>query len=371
MCFSRWFRLMALALVLLLAPLIRVTAQGGQADGQYSAAARAIYYIGRVQRGDNVIWSWPGTGVRVRYSASQSVGLRFRAENFPEPSSNNVPRLVWYRIDETPWQSFIVPPGADSVFPLASPGDLGEHSLQVVKASEGRLTFGGIALQAGGKLTGADIPARRIEIVGDSISAGFRVNGGGSYDVVGDHDARASYGWLLGDMLGAEVRLIAITGHGLVHDYDTPPDASTPMPLYYPHLGRDLTSSNNWSWQPGLIIVNLGTNDISSPVTPPDVFRAAYTRLLLMLRARNPAARILALQPFGVDNGKTPIYPEEIKAAVKARRDGGDERVFYGEITGWLGVGDFTDGAHPNAQGQRRAAERLLPLIRELMSWSE
>src|SRR5262249_39091663 len=162
------------------------------------------------------LWTWPGTGLRVIYSNSVHVKLRLRAENFDEDSSRNTTRMVWYKIDDGPWISFTLPTNVasspDMLVDLQTPNDTGQHTLNVVKASEGQLTFRGIALDSGGKLSVPAMPAHRIEVVGDSISAGFRVHGGGNYESPSDHDARATYGWLIGDTLNAEVRLIAITG---------------------------------------------------------------------------------------------------------------------------------------------------------------
>jgi len=136
------------------------------------------------------------------------------------------------------------------------------------------------------------------------------------------------------------------------------------MPQYYPTMYRAYDAPNDWSWQPDTVIVNLGSNDLGPPaITPGDVFQAAYTNFLTDLRQRNPKALIIALQPFGVANGTYPVYPNEIRAAVTARRTAGDQRVTYVDTAGWLGPGDFTDGTHPNAAGNRKAADKLLAVI--------
>lgn len=338
--------------------------------GQFSAAASAIAYLGRVQRGESVLWTWPGSGLRVGFSNSRSAQLALQADSFGEYSSENTSRLVWYRIDGGPWLGFSVAANTGGTFPLAVPADRGAHTLEVVKASEGRLTFRGILLEPGGKLFKTPLPARRIEIVGDSISAGFRLNGPGNFESPGHHDARGSYGWILGERLKADVRLIAVTTRGLVHNYGTPPEFSKPLPAYYPFLHREGTLANDWSWQPDLIVLNLGTNDITLPgETPGPVFQDAYLRFLAQLRNANPRALILAVQPFGALDGTYAIYPNEIRAAVEARRRTGDSRVWYVSTTGWLKNGDFTDGTHPNGAGHLRAAENLLIVVKSLTGW--
>ena len=94
----------------------------------------------------------------------------------------------------------------------------------------------------------AGVPGGKIEFVGDSITAGFRIYGVGSFDSVGDHDAKASYGWLAADRLGAQARLIAITGRGLVKNFGIPPSSDQKTMLdYYPMLQRNYGTPNNWA----------------------------------------------------------------------------------------------------------------------------
>jgi lysophospholipase L1-like esterase len=234
----------------------------------------------------------------------------------------------------------------------------------VVKASEGQALFDGILLEPGGKLTKPVIPAHRIEFVGDSITAGYKISGADGFEDPVSHDAKASYGWLIGERLDAEVRLIAVTGSGLVHNYGVVPSSSRTMPLSYPYLHRASIIANDWSWKPEIIVVNVGTNDLGPPAaTPSDTFQAAYNNFLSAVRGFNPTSLIVALQPFGVGGGTVPVYPAEIRAAVETRHQAGDSRVMYVDTSGWLGAGDLTDGAHPNIKGHSKAADLLAPIL--------
>jgi lysophospholipase L1-like esterase len=347
-------------------------AQAQEPRGFYPASTNAIVYVGRTQRSNSVLWTWPGVGLRVVYGSSRSISLRFRAPDFPDDSTPNRVKLIWYHIDDNPWLLVVVPPNSAADYPLSAPADLARHRLEVVKASEGQVLFEGITLEPGGKLARPSIPAHRIEIVGDSITAGYKIKGSGSFENAADHDARASYGWLLGERLDAEVRLVAITGHGLVHNYGIPPAASKTMTQYYPFLYRDYATPNDWSWRPEIVVVNLGTNDIGPPEpTAPAEFQNAYNSFLSIIRGFNPRALIVALEPLGVENGAAAIYPAEIRAAVDMRRQAGDSRVIYVDTTGWLGAEDYTDGAHPNVSGHQKAAERLAAILQPLIGASK
>jgi hypothetical protein len=94
--------------------------------------------------------------------------------------------------------------------------------------------------------------------------------------------------------------------------------------------------------------------------------RPARAHQSAVVRKFNPRATILALQPFGIANGSLAVYPNEIRAAIEAHRQAGDSRVMYVDTAGWLGAGDFTDGVHPNPNGNRKAAEKLGEIILNL-----
>ena len=88
--------------------------------------------------------------------------------------------------------------------------------------------------------------------------------------------------------LGAEVSTIGASGRGIYRNYGG--DMTDTMPKVY---DRILTGSATPAWpfqiQPQVVVINLGTNDISNgkgdPGTP---FRDAYTGLLQNVRARIP-----------------------------------------------------------------------------------
>jgi lysophospholipase L1-like esterase len=361
-------RLLKLLCSLLISLSFNSTVQAQQ-QGFFPASASAIYYFGRVQRSPNVLWTWPGTGFRVAFSSSRSISVRFRAPDFPEESTDGRVKLLWYRVDDNPWYLLVLPPRMVIDFPLFAPADRAKHTLSVVKASEGQVIFEGITLEPGGKLAKPAVPPHRIEFVGDSITAGYKIGGDDSFENSLSHDAIATYAWLVGERLNAEVRLIAVTGRGLVHNYGVVLSSSRTIPLYYPYLHRETNLPNDWSWTPEIVVVNIGTNDLGPPeATPSSTFQNAYNNFLSTLRGFNPDALIVALQPFGVANGSVPVYPAEIRAAVEMRRQAGDNRVLYVDTAGWLGARDFTDGAHPNRTGHGKAADKLTPILQGMLA---
>ena len=356
-----------LGLLLTVFPTIFIQAaqDGGKQYAFFNGSDPAIYYFGRVKREDNAVWTWPGAGLRVVYNNSTSVTVRLHDDYFWDESSQNTPRMLWYRIDRGGWNRILLGANSENDVQLFVPGSKTKHQLDIVKASEGQVTFKAILLDQGGTIEPPSVPGGKIEIVGDSTSTGYKVYGSASFEVAGNHDAKASYGWLLADRLGAEAHIIAITGRGLVHNFGMPSNSPVKtVPGDYPFLGRDYNGPNDWSWQPGIVIVNLGTNDVSAPAdTAPADFQGAYVNLLSMLRDRNPGALIIAMTPFGLRGGSQKIYPAEIQAAVVLRKAAGDGSVAFADTSGWLGSSDFTDGVHPNAYGHIKAANHLAAFI--------
>jgi lysophospholipase L1-like esterase len=362
--------LLCLAIIGIVAMLPATATLHAQDDSKFASAADpAIYYYGRVQVSDKVLWTWPGTGFRVAYSGTPKLALKFFAENTEELPSKGTPRAFVYRIDNGKWQRVVVGSGSDNYYALNVPGDSNTHVLEVVKTVEGRLIFEGFQFGPFGTLqaTGSG-RSRKIEFVGDSITAGFRIFGMGSYDIAEHADAKSSYAWIAGDRLGAEVRLIAITGRGIVHNFGVSPQDSRTMPQYYPYLNRESGDGNNWAaWQPDIVVINLGTNDLTPPFdSDPGQFQSNYAALLEMVRNYNPGAVIVALDPFGINYGRRRVYTEQIQAAVKFRRDAGDDRVTFLSTKGWLGRGSFIDGTHLTASGQASAGSILASHLRRL-----
>src|SRR5512140_2897010 len=110
--------ILTLVILMMLPTAAPVTAQYMQ---RYLASASQIVYWGRVSRGDPVLWTWPGSGFRVNYSHSAQIAIHLRAEDAPDTFSHTRTRLVWYRIDGSPWMLLPVPPDSEADYPLIVP----------------------------------------------------------------------------------------------------------------------------------------------------------------------------------------------------------------------------------------------------------
>jgi lysophospholipase L1-like esterase len=291
----------------------------------------------------------------------------------------------------------ILSPAAAALYPLASGLPDGEHTLELYRRTEGsygKTVVGGLVLDPGRSLLPPPPrPPRRIEIIGDSISAGFGDEGQGSSDRHTQNGTMA-FGPQLARLVGAEWSVIAHSGRGLYRNL------GEQAPLVQPHMPDEFrlthfltsntlpapgTPSAFWSfdaWKPDAVIVALGTNDFAQPGPLPTEteFAGAYGRFLTFLRAVYPDAFVFCLGTLVREDG---FFGDQWKAcngdvcdAVAAANAGGDARVRCVDPCaqspqGWLPdasdyIGDWT---HPTVAGHTLIAEKLRDVVAPAMGW--
>lgn len=103
-------------------------------------------------------------------------------------------------------------------YPLASGLPDGYHTVRVTKRTEAQfgsqLQFEGFDYGGGKPAPAPARKARRIEVYGDSISAGYGNEGTAPGFRLEEENASLTYGMLAADALNAECTVIALSGHG-------------------------------------------------------------------------------------------------------------------------------------------------------------
>ena len=100
------------------------------------------------------------------------------------------------------------------------------------------------------------------------------------------------------------------------------------------------------------VLINHGTNDRGASA---DTFAAAYRRLLDAVVAKNPQAKIAVITPF------CGAFHDELFALVADYNKAHGTDIFVVDTAGWLPL----DPLHPLRAGHRKAADRLIPILRE------
>ncbi|MFP4163861.1 MAG: SGNH/GDSL hydrolase family protein [Chitinispirillaceae bacterium] len=258
-----------------------------------------------------------------------------------------------------------------------------EHTVTIHKRSESNSSlsrFYGFVLDDDAQLLPLPpLPDRRIEFIGDSHTVGY----GNEYPSINcppdQHDAtymsstntRLAYGPITARMLDAQYHVNAVSGKGLVRNYNW--DGRGKEFLYY--YGKTLVSPMNtsgnspdWdfsSWIPQVAVINLGINDFQKepPHADTDLFYRRYRDLLDKSRERYPGVKFIC-----VGSTVTPTrnnLTEKIKCLVKSEKSAGKRDVWYFEYAPENSALDL----HPSLEDHRMIARGLSDLISEITGW--
>jgi lysophospholipase L1-like esterase len=181
----------------------------------------------------------------------------------------------------------------------------------------------------GGTLLSPPPPsAKRLEVVGDSISVGFGVECKTQQEAFSfaTENNYQTYEAIAARELGAELVTMAWSGIGMWRDVGG--GTTTQMPeRYLRAIGNDAMPAWDFaSYVPGAVVVLLGTNDFAKG-DPGQPYVDAYKKFVSDVRGRYPLARLyLAKSPMLSGDRGTALagYLEQVKAA---RSTAGDSNV--------------------------------------------
>ena len=243
--------------------------------------------------------------------------------------------------------------GGETKFLLASNLPAGKHTFAIYRQSEhqyGEIGVSGLTFEG----TILDKPADKdlyIEFIGDSISCGFGNLGNASQ---GDgaalwSDGTQAYTYLTANALNADWSNVAWSGIGCKYGYGT-----ISMQDVYPvqRYNYDQTTLYDFSKQPDIVILALGTNDnsIQSDAT---LKRAGLVEMLTLVREKNPTAPIVWIHGM-MTTGVSAMIEE-----IVAEFGGADAGYYACRLT----QNNAGGGSHPNLIGQQTFANELVAFI--------
>jgi lysophospholipase L1-like esterase len=329
-----------------------------------SGADEGLRLTGRVDHGDPAgpRFAWSGTSIEARFTGS-SVAIRLRG------SSDHFGVLL----DGAARPVLVATPAAER-YPLAGGLSDGPHQLSIYKRTEPLVSESqllGLELAPAGRLLPLPPrPARRLELIGDSITAGFGVLGDRSCPFSpATEDFSLSYGSLMARALGAEVIAVAWSGRGVCRNYaDEPGD---PMPVLYE---RTLPARADSRWDfarflPQVVVINLGTNDFSVGSPPEGVFVDAYVALLQRVRSVYGTVHIFCVLGPMLEGAALHAARVCITRAVDRVRAAGMSRVQVIELPPQSAEHGCGSDGHPSATTHRLMADRLTAAVRATLAW--
>lgn len=220
----------------------------------------------------------------------------------------------------------------------------------------------------------------KVEIIGDSITCGYGIEGIYNVDGFKTSQERAdkAYGFLAMKALGAEFQECCWSGIGIISKYVNPdvnvPDTTVVMPSIWPYTNKSLSlrlgiEPEIWdekNFSPDLVILHLGTNDASF-VRDVEERRLAYVsgvrQFLEAIHRRSPKAKILVC--LGVmgellcdsQAEAVKLFTQDFKnVPVKVVRFPMQNEAVEGVAADW----------HPKAETHVRVAKQL---VEEIKNW--
>ena len=255
--------------------------------------------------------------------------------------------------------------------------------VRVMKFSEAAFGYAGLKLlEIDGDLqcTANKAAPLKLEFIGDSITCGYGIEGVWEKDTFTTQQERPdkAYAFLTAKALGAEVQLCSWSGIGLISNYVDPatinlPDTHWLMQSNWPYtdkwlslrLGLEPEVWDGSRYEPDVVVIHLGTNDISW-VRGMEERRLEYTaqlrHLIEAVHRRSPKTKIVCC--LGIMGE---ALNESVKEAVELfKKDFPKVCIEFLPYTQQLESDGIGADWHPSAVTHKKAANKLVAVIPNL-----
>ena len=267
----------------------------------------------------------------------------------------------------------------DSVVTLATALAQGPHEVRLMYVIEGyemKPDFRGFVLDKEAELLPPPaLPERRIEFIGNSITCGY---GNESIEMADPFEYETEnhyigYAQQTCRNLGAVAYVVARSGIGVYRSYGGPktgtPDNVMTTEYEYTNL---YDRSERWDFsrfQPQVVCINLGTNDLSTNNYDVKLLKQAYKKFLRQVRQHNPKAKIVYLCGSMLLGKELEIAKTTLNEVVEEANKEGDKEVYRFDFTPQNGDIGYGADYHPSAWQHQKMAGELTAFLRSLMHW--
>jgi hypothetical protein len=301
---------------------------------------------------------WPGSAVRF-VSRSKSVKAKFVA---------STPNDRWQvDVDGKPTEVLKLDPKVED-YTISLP-DTQKHIVTLVRRTEcfsGKTVFKGVEGSSG-----VPVPLkRRIEIIGDSISAGFGVDGKTKEEAYSFDTANAymTYGWIAARKYQADCTIVAWSGRKMWPDNTIPEIFDLVLPAA--NLGKSEAPDNP---DTQAVLINLATNDFGKGIPDREKWCGAYVTFAQKVRKRFPSAHLYLATGSMMSDGWPPNerhlstlkgYLDSIKATLKDSKVHRIDFAVQNEAKDGIG-----SSWHPNAKTQTKMAQVFSDALHRDLGW--
>lgn len=334
------------------------TVDWGEGGTNYDLT-KEVRFFGRTYVRDGAYYmNWSASGFEFSFRGSGA-----KANLISGSIKTNYEAYVKVTVDGTPTKRIPLMDATQDVVLAAGLDPDKTHTVRVEMISgNGKCATAALrrlTLTDGQKLPAPSAPdGLKMEIIGDSISIGYGL-WGTSADKdwkSAQDDATLTAPALAARALGMEYHVTASSGKGMVKD--NAGNTGTSIPNIYQKVDGYHNGGQAWdfSWQPDVIVINLGTNDASAGVSQAD-FKKGCANFLKTLREKNPNAYIIYL--YGA-MGTT--YKATIQDVISEMND---SKVSFMDWSG-LTAADKTVHSHPSLDANKKCAEKLIEKLQEI-----
>tara|TARA_R110002050_G_scaffold171113_2_gene303133 strand:- start:58340 stop:59425 length:1086 start_codon:yes stop_codon:yes gene_type:complete len=242
---------------------------------------------------------------------------------------------------------------------------------KATEASSGSIIFHGIEAEA---LIPIENKSYTLEFIGDSITCGALADNSdvncneGEY--IDQHNAYLAYGPQIAKELNANFILSAVSGIGMYRNWNDDTIDEPIMPQVYKnlYLNTDASKTYNFSIQPDLVSICLGTNDMSDgdgikERLPFDSTKYIenYINFIKTVYSHYPKTKILLLNSPMVDGEKNNILVSCLNKVIEHFKEK--------NITLYEFKNLYVNGCnyHPSIQDHKEIADQLIPIFKKIL----
>ena len=347
-----------------------VMAQTLAPEGTWIAPSDSnIQYVGRIdfRNPDAPAFTYPGVQINARF---EGTSLKMKAKPMSGYFMVQIDGCAPYKV------SFNAP--KDSIVTLATALRNEMHDVRIMYAIEGYQRvpeFRGFGLDEGCRLLPPPaLPARKIEFIGASMTCGYGVETTDEKEGFSDETENHYYTYaaLTARALKAQHVVVARSGIGIYRNYNGPKTGNADcLPRIY---DRTLFGVEDVKWdfaqyQPDVVCVNLGTNDVSTDPYDKTMLENAYRDFYYTLRSKYPEAKIVFLSGCALVGNRLEHIQYAMDGVVRQARLKGDTKVYRFDMSHQTGDLGFGAKWHPSKWQQEKMAGELTAYLRGLMKW--
>lgn len=327
-----------------------------------------LFYMGRVSRilPDVIRFTYPGVSIWADFEGTL---LRMKVKPGSGAFMVGIDDLQPYRLQL----------GVnDSIVSLAEGLPAGIHRVKLMYAVEGhdlKPEFYGFYLDEGCRLVQIpELPARRIEFIGDSMTCGYGVESENpkapfTYETENHY---YTYAAETARALQAQHLVVARSGIGIYRNYNGPRDGNDDcMPAMYEQT-LFMNPDEHWEHRlfvPDVVCVNLGTNDVSTKGYDKVLLQNAYRDFVGYLRKVYPQAKLVLLTGSMLNGKGLADVKEALDTVTAERQSQGDMNVFRFDMSPQNGSLGYGASYHPSRRQHQKMALELTAYLRKLMGW--